>query len=361
MATTALSPAPAPAGGPSRRRRAIAGWVAAAAVAASPWAFGYVFDHRPVDVPPPAAEGDYGRTTAAMAPALSPDGSLVVFTLQARSYLTYLVHADGTGLRRLATGGDQLGGPSFTSDGRQVLYVGRDADGGSRVHRVGVDGRGAKALGRLGAEGTVGGLAFSPDGHRVAFTVHATPPCESEPEEASDCAFTSKVYVMDVDGGGRHRIADLSGNAGALVFSPDGTRVAFVNTTDETTALYLAGVDVEDGALRRLAPALRSPMEPAFTADGRAVTVFESRSDGTGHRRVESFHSVALDGTAGAVARPLRAGAATSADGSRFVWAEGPSDFSDVYIQGAGDPTPRRLTNLAYEPEFFDAYSGGEE
>src|SRR5207302_857822 len=97
-------------------------------------------------------------------PVWSPRGDLIAFM---RGSSLFVVRPDGHGLRRLAEA-DVVGG-GWSPDGKWLVF----ADGGSdsdheRLFIVGSDERGR----RLVWDGFVpflGGFAWSPDGHALAF------------------------------------------------------------------------------------------------------------------------------------------------------------------------------------------------
>jgi Dipeptidyl aminopeptidases/acylaminoacyl-peptidases len=72
----------------------------------------------------------------------------------------------------------------------------------------------------LWAFGRVGGVAVSPDGKRVAYTVAYY----SIKENKSN----SDIYVMDTDGGNKKQLTQTTGREGALAWLPSGKAIAFL-------------------------------------------------------------------------------------------------------------------------------------
>jgi TolB protein len=90
--------------------------------------------------PPPLLQGDYDDWGV-----LSPDGRRVAFERAADHDLDlWVVGADGTGLRRLAAGGQNWTG-SFSPDGSHLAYL-RFQDGAWNLWTIGVDGSDARQL-----------------------------------------------------------------------------------------------------------------------------------------------------------------------------------------------------------------------
>jgi Tol biopolymer transport system component len=163
--------------------------------------------------------------------AISADGSELL--LQKRRGATFLMHTDGSGLRRvrpagyefLGGGGQNTTGPEFSPDGKRligVLYplthrvtdiggVGTVALGGGPVHLL-TRGRFTAAYGHFDAP------TISPDGRHIAF-VSSVP------------LGTRRIAVMDRDGSHRHllRGTTLRGwDFGNPSFSPSGRALTLV-------------------------------------------------------------------------------------------------------------------------------------
>jgi eukaryotic-like serine/threonine-protein kinase len=153
------------------------------------------------------------------------------------------------------------------------------------------------------------GLAFSPDGRFVYLAA----------DFESDDTFA--LYRVPVEGGPREEV--LAGVSSGVAFSPDGARVAFVRRLSPTqNALLVAG---SDGAgaralLTATAPDVLVEVAPAWSPDGRTIAATRIVAD----PQFNSSHVVlAVDPDTGA-ARPLGApsrwrwagGPAWVADGS---------------------------------------------
>ena len=166
-------------------------------------------------------------------------------------------------------------------------------------------------------------LALSPDGRRLAFVargdvfaasarddgdatrVTATPAIESQPSWAPDSR--RLVYVQAARGGQHLRIHDVaSGTTKALtsgtnvdlspVFSPDGSRVAFLRNHRELRVVELASGADRLVATGVLGDSINAPV-PAWSPDGRWIAVF---AVGT-----KSFSNVEIAPVAGGVLRPV--------------------------------------------------------
>ena len=120
--------------------------------------------------------GDYN-------PVFSPDGTRILFSSSrdasdagsataaaANAYEAselYVMHADGTGVRRLTHHEGWDGSPAWTPEGESIAFY-SERDGEPRIYRMREDGSGSRPVGAPGAAAL--SPAFGPDG-RLAFTV----------------------------------------------------------------------------------------------------------------------------------------------------------------------------------------------
>lgn len=147
--------------------------------------------------------------------------------------------------------------PSFHPRGERVCF-GLPAPTGQEIVGVGRDGKDRKTL-------TAGGVnnwpAYSPDGTRIAF-------CSSR-----DGGFD--LYVMDADGTGLRRIAQLAGMQARPAWSPDGRRLAFTWNRAGTYEVHAVNLD-GTGRVPLTGGAERSDY-PAWHPDGGSVVFVGER------------------------------------------------------------------------------------
>jgi TolB protein len=169
----------------------------------------------------------------------SPDGRSIAFDSSDSSSCgasgcgqdnVWVVHPDGSGLRRVAT---RAGQPSWAPDSRRLVYVGRFDPATKRgVLTISTPaGRGRRQLGR---RGLIGSPRWSPDGRWIAYL---GPPGEEN---------GGAVSVIRVDGRRLRRY----GRGAQLAWSPGGRRLAFRRGNAPASLLTL---ERKTGRVRRLA------------------------------------------------------------------------------------------------------------
>lgn len=186
------------------------------------------------------------------APAFSPDGRTIAFTVydrKTKSYDLWLIGTDGRGQRPLIAAPGAQASAAWSPDGRRIAY------GGDRGVYV-LDPRTGKS--RLIGPGA--GPSWSPDGLRIVS------------------AGRFGVYVMSSTGGHPRKIAEQK--QGLRLDSPawsrDGQRIAFAGCCEKR--------DGEDGGLFSVVATMRTDgrdvrrtlvaddaFSPAWTRDGRVV------------------------------------------------------------------------------------------
>jgi Tol biopolymer transport system component len=122
----------------------------------------------------------------------------------------FSVRPDGTGLRRLATRGDDA---SVSPNGRLIAFDRPGRRGRRNVWLMRADGSDQRMLAINGAN-----PCFSPDGRQLGFTTDTGVTSEATGVEVTN------IEVIDVTGSGRHAVA----SKGTFpVWSPDGRSIAF--------------------------------------------------------------------------------------------------------------------------------------
>jgi len=237
------------------------------------------------------------------APSWSPDGRQIVFYRErdaGRSDL-YVMDADGGRSRPIfETPGASEGAPAFSPDGQSVAYD-TDRDGNFEIYVMRADGTGHRRL--TSHPGRDLAPAWSPDGRWMVFMSDR----DARPE--------FDVFRMKADGTEVERLT-----SGAThwfpQFAPDGARIAMhvwrdVHVMDLTTrALTRLTVDPENG------------MYPTWSPDGRRIAFMSGR---TGPAEIYTMNA---DGTNQQLLVRMRTGSAIdprwSPSGDRIAFVHVP-------------------------------------
>lgn len=150
-----------------------------------------------------AVFGDAARSSGAR---WSPDGQTLVFTSGARddagTWEIARFHLPGAVFSRLTENAVKDWSPSFSPDGRYILFLTNEgARGDSAIARMAADGSGRKIL--YDGPGYEWGASYSPDGQLIAFTA---------PDGGRE-----EIFVMDADGGNLRQITSGGGQFPAWV------------------------------------------------------------------------------------------------------------------------------------------------
>ena len=155
---------------------------------------------------------DQGKT--AMSPQWSPDGSEVAFGLgtffvaRARGAQVAVVKADGTGFRELTEGANNNGFPSYSPDGKQMVF-----------RTLGPEGQGLRVMNledksvRMLTDDYDNFPVWSPRGDLIVFT------------RQEDGDF--ELFTIRPDGSGLKRVTTAPGNEAHCAWSPDGEWIVF--------------------------------------------------------------------------------------------------------------------------------------
>jgi TolB protein len=168
-------------------------------------------------------------------PAWSPDGSLIAFVSYEKDKGTdvdiYLMEADGSNVRLFASNKGPDIAPSWSADGRRLVWWVRES-GPHHMFMAEV------GNGRVKELDTGSRPVWSPDGQHIAFM-----------EQAEDG--NVEIFVMDLESGKRVNLTNNPATDMLPAWSPDGSLIAFISQRDNPKGdIYL--MDADGSNVRRL-------------------------------------------------------------------------------------------------------------
>src|SRR5688572_9977526 len=168
-------------------------------------------------------------------PLWSPDRSQIAFDSQVGGdhLELWVMNADGTAPRSLATQIVAKGFRQWSQDGTRIVFAAR-VQGDVEIFSVDV------ASGRLArltdSPGEDRDPSWSPDDRHIVFS--------------STRDGNAEIYVMRANGTDQRRITNHTARDGSPTWSPDGSTIAFTSARDGAGDVYLARL--ADGGLERL-------------------------------------------------------------------------------------------------------------
>lgn len=312
-------------------------------------------------------------------PTLSADGTRVAFASdngEGGDLDIYVKQVDAERCLRLTSGDENETYPAWSPDGSRVAYV-RGPHGEGEVFVVAAIGGAPRRL--VPAHNVVGRVSWSPDGATIA--------CAERPQPEQ----SSQIVLYRVATGARTTLtptAPLGREDSGPVFSPDGSKIAFVRF-DERASSDLYVVAASGGPARRITSAMTRVHGFDWSRDGRAIvcsgreggvnSVWRLDPDGGEAEWLpgvgENVYDISIARNAGRMAymyrkiersikllrdvespRPrveiVAAGSSRDAfpslspDGSRLAFVSNRSGADEVWICGADGSDPYRLTSF---------------
>jgi len=164
---------------------------------------------------------------------VAPDGRSVVYTALGHLYLRALPEGTPT---RLTQDPAHEAWPSFSPDGKWIVYTTWDDEAKGRLRVIGVDGQGGRDV--IAVPGHYAQPSFSPDGASIVY--RATGP---DSDRALTHAIDPGVFIVPTAGGAPKKVTD---GGQEPQFSRDATRIFLRDRRGEQTVLRSVTLDGGD-------------------------------------------------------------------------------------------------------------------
>jgi dipeptidyl aminopeptidase/acylaminoacyl peptidase len=229
------------------------------------------------------------------APAISPDGSLVAYTIRETNwdedaYETEIWLGDpAAGTRRQLTRGKKSSTqPAWSPDGAWIAFV-SDRTDKRQVYRISVHGGEAEMLTEA-ADG-VNGFAWSPDGKYIAFSANEPKSDVLKERDKKYGEFVivdqdhrpAHLHVVDVATRKARQMTEGAFVVGAFNWSPDGASIAFDHRINsDPSHSGTANISILSVADRRVRPlvTMEGPdTHPVWSPDGTRVAFETTMAD----------------------------------------------------------------------------------
>ncbi|NNM31666.1 MAG: hypothetical protein HKO53_01285, partial [Gemmatimonadetes bacterium] len=235
------------------------------------------------------------------APSVSPEGDWIAYTVRHTSHeeestttRVYMVAATGGEPLALTAEGTSAGSPGWSPDGRLITFTASRNGGKNQVWAL--DRRGGEAFQLTAVDQGVSGYRWSPDGSKLLLTIRDP---EEEEEGRKENApqdpwvidrlqfkrdnqgyltgnRRTHLYVYELDSKTLRQLTSGNRDESLGVWSPDGTRIAFVsNRTDEpdanaNTDIWVVPADLQEptDSPARVTSGEGSDGSPEWSPDG---------------------------------------------------------------------------------------------
>lgn len=193
-------------------------------------------------------------------PGLGPDGT-VAYTSYRRGRPDLYAQKPGGEARALVQTGQMATGVAYSPDGKRIAFAMSQGEN-TQIYVANADGSDSKRITDT-PYGINSSPTWSPDGKRIAFV--------------SNRGGSPQIYVMSADGSGARRLTFQGNYNQTPDWSPRGDLIAFT-ARDERNAFDLFTVNVDTGKITRLTQDQGNNEEPVFSPNGRLILFTSTRS-----------------------------------------------------------------------------------
>jgi Tol biopolymer transport system component/serine/threonine protein kinase len=218
--------------------------------------------------------------------------------------------------------------PTLSPDKRALAFIRITGSGVTEAFVQPIDGGSPRQLTRDNR--WIASLSWSPDGSEIIFS--------------SNRVGNSSLWRIPAQGGSPERVAGVGQNTSDAVFSRDGLRMAYSQSTIDSNIWRF---DLNQRSYEQLIGSTQYDSSPQYSPDGQRI-VFRSNRSGTNEIWVADRNGenpVQLTRYRG----PLTGTPRWSHDGKWIAFDSRPEGHAQIYVISASGGTPRRLTDLGME------------
>lgn len=266
-------------------------------------------------------------------PAVSPDGTRIVYVSERDSTSELYLLDVATGLSRRLTYSDvREGAPAWADSGRAILYTVARGDSADLMS-VAPDGSGTRRRVTLPAKS----IRLAPSGRRLAYTWGSWT--------------RNRVVLANPDGTRPNAVTDSASAWYNLAWSADDSLIAATrNDSSGTFQIRLIRTNARgDWPLVRLAPEFGHPQWPAWSPDGRTLA-FQSGTSVRESPEQSDVHVFTVDVASGRITRlrehpvPMLDETPCWLDAEHIVFQSTQSGAFELWMMRADGTEARRLT-----------------
>jgi TolB protein len=267
----------------------------------------------------------------AHAAAFSGQNGKIAFARDTGTPAVYVMNADGSRPKRIASSGSDAPAPSWSADGSELVFV---ADK-NRSDDIFVTNRQGKHTKRLTKDRfNEDAPTWSPDGSKIAFTRYGD---------------NADIYVMDAND--KHQV-DLTNSPGSdedeAAWSPDGTKILFTSQSNTPGGINLIDLFVmnADGSGAHALTTGGDAAKPSWSPDGTKIAyewTFDDHLPQIYVMSADGSHPVDLTGTGHPTFSP-----SWSPDGTKILFTTDRHDSaldSQIYVMNADGSNQKALTD----------------
>ncbi len=232
----------------------------------------------------------------------------------------------GLALAGGAVGHGRAQAPTPPADAGRIAFVSTQ-DGNPELYVMGADGSDLRRL--TDTPGPERDAVWSPDGTRIAFVTDTGPG-------------QSALSIVEVGTGEIREVFAPVGRLAHVAWSPDGTRLAFTSNHEGNEEVYT--LDLDGGALVNVSNHPANDAWPTFAPDGERIAFQSDRSGDTELYVTDGDGLLRLTESPGADRSPV-----WSPDGMRIAFISERAGNADLFVVDANGTNLVQLSDSPYD------------